>query len=126
MLFLHRDSHKSVFRGANGKKSQIEKNNSSKGQRQAAKGADHKSLFFRYYHWIFFKGLVIFLSLSLSFFFFFFFFFLLYRAIPMAQGGSQARGLIGATATGLHYSHSNARSEPHLQTIPQLTVTPDP
>ena len=62
------------------------------------------------------------LSLSLSFFFFL----LLYRAVLMAQGDSQARGLIGATATGLHYSHSNARSELHLQTIPQLTVTPDP
>ena len=31
----------------------------------------------------------------------------------MAYGSSQARGRIGAT--GLHHSHSNARSEPHLQ-----------
>ena len=40
------------------------------------------------------------------------FFFLLFRAALMAYEGSQARGLIRATATGLH--HSNARSEPHL------------
>ena len=26
----------------------------------------------------------------------------------------------------LHHRHSNARSEPHLQPIPQLTTTPDP
>ena len=32
-------------------------------------------------------------------------------AAPVAYGGSQARGLIGAIATGLHQSHSNARSE---------------
>ena len=29
------------------------------------------------------------------------------RATPMAYGGSPARGLIGAVATGLHHSHSN-------------------
>ena len=33
----------------------------------------------------------------------------------MAYGGSQARGLIGAVATGLHQRHSNVGSEPHLQ-----------
>ena len=31
----------------------------------------------------------------------FFFFFLLFRAAPKAYGGSQARGQIGATASGL-------------------------
>ena len=41
---------------------------------------------------------------------FFFFAFLLFRATPMAYGGSQARDLIGATAAGLYHSHSNARS----------------
>ena len=35
--------------------------------------------------------------------------------------GSQARGQIGAVATGLHHSHSNARSKMHLQNTPQLT-----
>ena len=43
-------------------------------------------------------------------------------ATPVANGGSQARGLIGAVAAG----HSNAGSEPRLQPTPQLTATPDP
>ena len=43
-----------------------------------------------------------------------------------AYGGSQARGPIGIIATGLRQSHSNVGSEPHLQSIPQLTATPDP
>jgi len=46
-------------------------------------------------------------------------------AAPAAYGGSQARGWIGAVATGLHQSHSNAGSEPRLQPTPQLTATPD-
>ena len=48
-------------------------------------------------------------------------------ADPAAYGGSQARGLIRATAAGLHQSpsHSNAGSEPRLQPTPQLTATPD-
>ena len=45
------------------------------------------------------------------------------RAAPEAYGDSQARGLIGAVATGLHQSHSNAGSE---QPTPQPTATPDP
>ena len=48
------------------------------------------------------------------------------RATPAAYGGSQARGLIGAVATGPCYSHSNARSKPLLQPTPQLMATPDP
>ena len=48
------------------------------------------------------------------------------RAPPVAHGGSQARGPLGAVAAGLRQSHSNARSEPHLQPTPQLTATPDP
>ena len=48
------------------------------------------------------------------------------RAAPVAHGGSQARGLlIGAIATGLRQSHSNAGSEPRLQPIPQLRAMPD-
>ena len=46
-------------------------------------------------------------------------------AAPAAYGGSQARGPIGAVATGLRQSHSNAGSEPRLQPTPQLTATPD-
>ena len=50
------------------------------------------------------------------------------RAAPVACGSSQARGLIRATAAGLHHSHSHshARSEPHLRPTPQLTATTDP
>jgi len=59
-------------------------------------------------------------------FFFFFVFLLFLWAAPMAYGGSQARGLIGAVATGLHHSHSNSGSEPRLQPTPQLTATPGP
>jgi len=45
---------------------------------------------------------------------FFFFFLGPVRATPAAYGGSQARGQIRATASGLRHSHSNARSELHL------------
>ena len=50
----------------------------------------------------------------------------LVRAAPVAYGNSQARGQIGAVDAGLHHSHSNARSKPHLQPTPQLTATLDP
>ena len=46
-------------------------------------------------------------------------------AAPAAHGGSQARGLIRAVATGLHQSHSNSGSELRLQPTSQLTATPD-
>ena len=58
--------------------------------------------------------------------FFLFFIFLLFRAAPMAYGSSQARVELGATAAGLHHSHSSEGSEPHLQPTPQLSSTPDP
>ena len=58
------------------------------------------------------------LSLFLSFVF--------SRAAPAAYGGSQARGLIGAVAAGLHHSHSNAGSQPSLRPTPQLMAMPDP
>ena len=47
-------------------------------------------------------------------------------AAPAAYGGSQARGRIGAVATSLRQSHSNAGSESHLQPTPQIMATPDP
>ena len=56
---------------------------------------------------------------SLCFFFFF-------RTAPAAYGSSQARSQIGAVAAGLHHSHSNAGSKPHLRPTPQLTAMPDP
>ena len=51
--------------------------------------------------------------------------FCLLRPVPMAYGGSQARGRMGATAAGLHHSHSNTESEPRLRPTPQLTATLD-
>ena len=50
----------------------------------------------------------------------------IFRATPTAYGGSQARGLIIAVAAGLHHSHTNSGSEPHLRPTPQLTATMDP
>ena len=58
--------------------------------------------------------------------YFIFLSFYLFRAIPVAYGGSQARGLIGAVAAGLHHSHSNVVSELRQRPTPQLTATPDP
>ena len=55
-------------------------------------------------------------------YFYFIFFFWLFKAALVAYGGSQARGLIGATAAGLHHSRSNSRSKPRLQPTPQLTA----
>ena len=48
---------------------------------------------------------------------FYFWSFCLFRAVPTAYGGSQARGRIGAAATRLHRSHSTYD--------PQLTATRD-
>ena len=53
-------------------------------------------------------------------------FFAFSRAAPVAHGGSQARDLIGAVATGLCQSHSNMGSEPCLRPTPQLMATLDP
>ena len=44
-------------------------------------------------------------------FFPFFFFWSFFRATPAAYRGSQARGQIGAVATGLRHSHRSAESE---------------
>ena len=45
----------------------------------------------------------------------------------MAYGDSQARDQrIGAVATDLPHSHSNAGLQLHLQPTPQLMATPDP
>ena len=66
-------------------------------------------------------------SLSLSLFLSLFVF-CLFRAAPAAYGGPQAGGLIGATAAGLHHSHSHSHaiSEPRLRPTPQLMATPGP
>ena len=43
---------------------------------------------------------------------------------PMAYGGGQAKGQMGAAATGL--CHSNVDSKLYLRPTPQLTATLDP
>ena len=60
--------------------------------------------------------------LFLVFVFFVFFVCLFFRAAPMAYGGSQARGPIGAAPAPLHHSHSNTRSKPHPRPMPELTA----
>ena len=50
---------------------------------------------------------------------------LLLKAVPMAYGSSQAQGWITAAPAGLHHSHSNMGSEPHLWPISQIMETPD-
>ena len=50
--------------------------------------------------------------------FYFLIFWSLFRAAPVAYGGSQARGGIGAVATGLRHSHSSLGSELHLRPTP--------
>ena len=60
---------------------------------------------------------------ALFFVFPFFFFFLLFRTAPVAYASSQARGRIRAAAAGLHHSHGNAGSKPHLQPTQQLMAT---
>ena len=44
------------------------------------------------------------------------YFFFTFRAATVAYGSSCSRGQIGASAASLYHSHSNAISEPHLQT----------
>ena len=73
--------------------------------------------------YVFFFLSYTFLSFFLSFFFFFFLFVVfvvvaISWAAPATNGGSPARGRIGAVATGLRQSHSNAGSEPRLQPTP--------
>ena len=58
--------------------------------------------------------------------FYLFCLFAISRVAPMAYGGSQARGQIGATAASLCQSHSNTGFEPYLQPTTQLMAMPDP
>ena len=60
------------------------------------------------------------------YFFIFNFILVFFRAAPMAYGSSLVRSQIGATAAGLHHSHSNAVSKAHLRPTPQLTAMQDP
>ena len=85
--------------------------------------ASSLSHLFRDVSWKELKSLIAYLFLS---FFFFFCLFAFSRAAPAAYGGSQARGVIRAVATGLHQSHSNMGSEPRLWSTPQLMAMLDP
>ena len=80
----------------------------------------YSALLLKYNHVETFSILFYFIS------FHFILFFCFFRAAPAAYGGSQARGPIGAVAASLCNSHSNVRSDLHLQPTPQLTVTLDP
>ena len=62
----------------------------------------------------------------ISFRFFVFVFLFHFRAAPMAYGSSQAKGQIRARAAGLHYSHSNAGSQPCLRFTLKLIAALDP
>ena len=64
--------------------------------------------------------------INIVIFFFFVLFFFLFRAAPLAYGGSQARGRIGPAAASLCHSHSNVGSKLCLQPTPQLMATLDP
>ena len=55
-----------------------------------------------------------------------FFFLFFFRATPTTYGRSQARLLTKATAAGLHHSHRNMGSTPHLRPTPQLMARLDP
>lgn len=67
-------------------------------------------------------------SLPFNYFILFYFFVFLpfLGPLPWACGGSQARSLIGAVATGLRHSHSNVGSKPCLRPTPQLIAMLDP
>ena len=54
------------------------------------------------------------------------YFFFFKETSPAAHGSSQARGRIGAVASGPHYNHSFARPKLHLQPMAQLTAMPSP
>ena len=62
---------------------------------------------------IFFQKVVFFSFFSFPFLSFFFFFFFIFRAAPIAYGGSQAKGSNWSCSYSLHHSHSNARSLTH-------------
>ena len=57
---------------------------------------------------------------------FYFIFIFIFKATPVAYGSSCARGWIGAARAGLHHSHSNMGSKPHLRPMLQLMATLDP
>ena len=67
-------------------------------------------------HHVFFKSTYLNFILCIYFF--------LFRVVPVAYGSSEAKGLIRATAAGLHHSHSHSHSYSHLGSKPHLRPTP--
>ena len=65
-------------------------------------------------------------SVLFCLFYFISFHFILFRAAPVACGGSQAKGWSRAAATGLCHSHSTARSKLRLRPTPRLMAVLDP
>jgi len=65
-------------------------------------------------------------DLQILLFIYLFIYFFVFKATPVAYGGSQARGLIGATAASLCHRHSHAGTELSLRPTTQLMATPDP
>ena len=61
-------------------------------------------------------------KVSSSVFWMFLFVCLLFRATPVAYGGSQAQSLNRATAAGLHHSLSNSGSKPRLRPTPHCNA----
>ena len=90
--------------------------------------AGHGFLPFLFFSWdiSLFTPLVPPLSLGDIIFLCFAFFFFSPRAAPVAHRSSQASGRIGATAAGLHHSHSNVGSEPRLRPTLQVMAMLDP
>ena len=82
-------------------------------------------MFFLKVHWLAYLSFSCPQVFTVVFTGFSFFIFCLFQAIPMAYGGSQARGLIRAVATGLHHTHSNTNLRcicdlPHSSWKPQI------
>ena len=55
----------------------------------------------------------------------FFLFCFVIRATPVAYGGSQARGLIGAAAASLYHSPSNTTYKLHITSSPKQSYNND-
>ena len=69
-----------------------------------------------------FNQLIFFLINLVSLVFILFIYFFLFTAAPLTYGNSPARGQIGVIGPSLCHSHSNVRSEPHLQPMLQLSA----
>ena len=105
---VHRKlKHRQAQGGWRGKEKETERKNKREEERQ--------HMLWRSFIY-FLNVLIIFLS----------FFFVLLGPHPQHMEVPSSGGLIRAVAACLQHSHSNTRSEPHLQPTSQLTAMPDP